>query len=325
MKNGLLLDQIDKRILSELSEDCSRTQADLSKRVHLSADRVKYRIDKLVRNGIITKFAANINPYKFGLSIYKTYLRLENDKTQIAKLLSHLQKHPRVYWLAECHGHWDLIFATFAKSPKEFHTIQDDILSKYSDIVLGFGVYVLIDVWYFSRTYLSGFSADQFLFGGEPQANVVSELDFRILRIVSEDARTSISKISEELNCSGATIRYRIHRLEELGIIAGYRVELDLNKIGRNFFKTQLHLSEYDRRREEELRAYCKNHPSVVHFIKQIGDCKLELEMEVESFEQYHQVLDDMRQKFRHYIRNFETIVIRKQCFQGVPLDLVGS
>jgi len=318
-----MLDSIDNRILSELSENCRQTQAALSRRIRLSPDRVKYRIHKLERTGVITKYATSINPYKFGVCLYKTYLRLENDKQRINKLVHYLEKHPRVYWAAECYGHWDLMFATFAKDPKEFHLIQDDILAKFSDIVLGFSVYVLIDVWYFSRAYLSGFSIDQFFFGGEPQTHAVSELDFKILKLLSEDARLSFSEIGERLSCAPGTVRYRIERLESLGVIAGYRVELDLAKIGRNFFKAQLHLSQYDPRREDELRAYCKANPSILHFIKQIGDCKLELELEVENFEQYNELMDDMRERFRNYIRNIETIVIRKQRFQGVPFDML--
>jgi len=151
----------------------------------------------------------------------------------------------------------------------------------------------------------------------------VSELDFSILKLLTVDARLPFSEIATRLNSAAATIRYRIERMEELGIIAGYRVELDLSKIGRNFFKAQLHLSQYDPRREEELRVYCKTNPSILHFIKQIGDCKVELELEVQNFEQYNELLDEMRERFRHYIRNIETIVIRKQRFKGVPFDML--
>lgn len=318
-----MLDSIDNRILSELSENCRLTQTELSSRLRLSRDRIKYRLHKLERTGVITKYATSINPYKFGVCLYKTYLRLENDKQRINKLVQHLDRHPRAYWVAECYGHWDLMFATFARTPKEFHLIQEDILARFSDIVLSFGIYVLIDVWYFSRTYLSGFSIDQFFFGGEPQTYPMSELDFGILKLLSEDARLPYSEIAKRLNHTAPTIRYRIERMERLGIIAGYRVELDLAKVGRNFFKAQLHLSQYDPRRDDELRAYCQSNPCILHFIKQIGDCKLELELEVENFEQYNELLDDMRERFRGYIRNIETIVIRKQRFKGVPFDIM--
>lgn len=318
-----MLDSIDNRILSELSENCRQSHATLARKLRLGRDRVKYRINKLERNGVISKYATSINPYKFGVCLYKTYLRLENDKQRITKLVQHLDKHPRTYWVAECYGRWDLMFATFAKDPKEFHLIQEEVLARFSDIVLAFGVYVLIDVWYFSRTYLSGFSIDQFFFGGEPKSHSVSELDFMILKLLSEDARLSYSQIAERLDCALATVRYRVERLEQLEVIAGYRVELDLTKIGRNFFKAQLHLSQYDPRKEDELRAYCKSNPNILHFIKQIGDCKVELELEVQNFEQYNELLDDMRERFRKYIRNIETIVIRKQRFKGVPFDML--
>ncbi|MBX7143158.1 MAG: Lrp/AsnC family transcriptional regulator [Oligoflexia bacterium] len=316
------LDKIDRRILSELSQDCRPSLSALSTALGLNRDRVKYRIAKLEECGVVTKYAACINPYKFGVCLYKTYFRLENDKQRINSLVGFLDRHPRTYWLAESYGTWDLMVATFAKSPKEFHTIQDSILSKYSDIILGFSVYVLIDVWYFSRVWLSGFSVDQFFFGGEPQNNSVSELDFGIMRMLVDNARTPITSIAERLGCAAETVRYRIKKLEQLGIIAGYRVELDLSKLGRDYFKAQIHLSQYIPRLEDELRAYCKSNPCILHFIKQIGDCKLELELEVEGFAQYNQLMDEIREKFKGYVRNIETIVIRTQRFKGVPADM---
>ena len=218
------IDEIDCRILSELSENCRQPLSTLSSKIRLSRDRVKYRVKKLEDRGVITKYATSVNPYKFHHCLYKTYMRLENDKVRILQLRNFLEKHPRAYWVAESYGRWDLMLATFAKNPKEFHTIQDEILGKFSDIILSFGVYVLIDVWYFSRVYLSGYSIDQFFFGGSPELLEVNKLDFEILKLLSADARLSITEIAKQVDSSNATISYRINRLEELGVIAGYRV-----------------------------------------------------------------------------------------------------
>ncbi|MCB9030632.1 MAG: hypothetical protein H6619_06230, partial [Deltaproteobacteria bacterium] len=74
--------------------------------------------------------------------------------------------------------------------------------------------------------------------------------------------------------------------------------------------------------KEQELREFCRTNPYVLHFIQQIGDCKIELELEVKDFDQYNSVVDQMRQKFKKYIRNIEVIVIKKQRFKGVPFDI---
>jgi DNA-binding Lrp family transcriptional regulator len=56
----------------------------------------------------------------------------------------------------------------------------------------------------------------------------LDEVDRRILYRLMEDARdTSAPDIAEEVNVSAGTIRNRIHRLEDLGIIRGYHAGVD--------------------------------------------------------------------------------------------------
>lgn len=56
----------------------------------------------------------------------------------------------------------------------------------------------------------------------------LDEVDRRILFRLMEDARdTSAPDIAEEVNVSAGTIRNRIHRLEDLGIIRGYHAGVD--------------------------------------------------------------------------------------------------
>lgn len=56
----------------------------------------------------------------------------------------------------------------------------------------------------------------------------LDEVDRRILFRLMEDARdTSAPDIAEEVNVSAGTIRNRIHRLEELGVIRGYHAGVD--------------------------------------------------------------------------------------------------
>ena len=57
----------------------------------------------------------------------------------------------------------------------------------------------------------------------------LDEVDSKILRILLEDARAPISKIAEELGLSRPTVRKRLRRLVESGIIKGFSVVIDEN------------------------------------------------------------------------------------------------
>jgi len=55
----------------------------------------------------------------------------------------------------------------------------------------------------------------------------LSEADYEILRILQENARASISDISRELGLSRVTVRQRIRKLIESGVIKKFTVILD--------------------------------------------------------------------------------------------------
>jgi len=61
---------------------------------------------------------------------------------------------------------------------------------------------------------------------------MLDETDRRILSVLQRDARTSMRKISEEVGVSLGTVSNRVHKLEEAGVIRGYTVLLDPEKIG---------------------------------------------------------------------------------------------
>lgn len=65
----------------------------------------------------------------------------------------------------------------------------------------------------------------------------LDEVDKQILYELQKDARaTSSSDIAAELDISSSTVRNRIHRLEEEGVIRGYHIDIDYEKAGYPLF-----------------------------------------------------------------------------------------
>src|SRR5689334_6199716 len=102
------LDHYDRRILFELDCNSRRSLSELSRKVRLGRDLVTYRIERMKDSGVLKKCTAMINPYKLGMTAYKTYIKLEANKERRAQFLAYLDKHPRTSWLAECYGKWDV-------------------------------------------------------------------------------------------------------------------------------------------------------------------------------------------------------------------------
>ncbi len=61
----------------------------------------------------------------------------------------------------------------------------------------------------------------------------IDRLDLRIIRSLSQNARKPYSTIARELEISDGTVRKRVNRLVEEGIIKQFNLLLDYHRIGR--------------------------------------------------------------------------------------------
>lgn len=60
----------------------------------------------------------------------------------------------------------------------------------------------------------------------------LSDADKAILEILAMDGRTSAAEISRRLDIPPTTVRSKIKRLEDLGVIQGYRAVINMKKLG---------------------------------------------------------------------------------------------
>ncbi len=61
---------------------------------------------------------------------------------------------------------------------------------------------------------------------------MIDDIDRKILKILQENARTPNSEIAEKINMAPSATYERVRKLERKGIIKGYEVRLDAEKLG---------------------------------------------------------------------------------------------
>ncbi len=93
------LDPTDRRILAELQDDARLTLAELGRRVGLSSPAVADRVQRLERDGVITRYAAVVDPRAVGLAL-AVVIRVRPAPRQIAKVAELARETPEV---VECH------------------------------------------------------------------------------------------------------------------------------------------------------------------------------------------------------------------------------
>lgn len=319
---GKALDPLDRRILFELDKNSRRSFSQLGRILRKTRDRVEYRYHRLVDQGILKGATVSVDPLRLGLRAYKTYLRLENQRPRVAQFIRYLERHPRVYWLAQCEGSWDLMIVVLATDARDFHQVHTTMLSEFNEIVLNFTSYSLVELRFYGRGYLAP-QRERFSYPwGQRSNEIVDRTDLEILKVLSEDARLPTAGIAERTGLAPHLVRYRIQRMEDLKIIIGYHVNIDYKQLGILSFKTQFFLRSYDIKLREELLTYCSRSPHITCVVQQVGDCNFEIEMEVEYLEQHYALIEDIRGNSSKLVRNFQSILFREAAFFPVSADM---
>jgi Lrp/AsnC family transcriptional regulator, leucine-responsive regulatory protein len=94
-----LLDETDRKIISELANDGRVSFAELGRRVNLSPPTVAERVQRLERQGVITGYRAEIDPRALGYPL-EAIVRVKPAPGQLARVPELAATIPQV---GECH------------------------------------------------------------------------------------------------------------------------------------------------------------------------------------------------------------------------------
>jgi Lrp/AsnC family transcriptional regulator for asnA, asnC and gidA len=141
----------------------------------------------------------------------------------------------------------------------------------------------------------------------------LDKLDLQIIQAMMEDAEISYADLGKQFFVSGGTIHVRIKKLEELGIVKGKRLAVDLKVLGYDiiaFIGIYLEKSSmYD-----NVAQALKNIPQVVRVNYTTGNYSMFVEIVCKDMQQLRFVLHDELQNIKG-IERTETLISLEESF----------
>lgn len=151
------LDLKDKKILFELDFNARISYSELAKKVGLSKQGAEYKLNNLIKKGIIKGFYPVLNVPALGYLYCRLPISLHNvTKEKQDEIIKYLQEHPRVFWLLEMQGQYDLLIVIWAKSVTQFKEFIEEVEGKYGNHVQKKASVIATDVIHFQHRYLLG-------------------------------------------------------------------------------------------------------------------------------------------------------------------------
>ena len=266
------LDLKDRKILYQLDVNARQSNAEIAKKVRLSKDTVGYRIKKLEKVGIIRGFRAVIDSSKLGYLFYRCFFNLMDIQPEkLQKLIDFLKNQKDVWWIAKLDGEWNFIFAIWVKSNKEFNEFYHELGLNFRQNIKEKLICPMVSYNNLNRRYLLETKQEAKKTSvGVGEKTEVDQVDLKILRFLSENARTSLIDIAVELKVDSMTIYHRIKKLEDKKIICGYKADLDARNLGRDFYSVKINLRDVTQ--IKEIQGYILTIPEVTATTETIGN-----------------------------------------------------
>ena len=127
------IDDLDLKILRELSKDASISVPSLSKKININSSVVYSRIKRLVKRGLIKKFTIIINDEALGFNV-KALTGITMDSKLRDNVLKELFKIPEVREVAEVTGRFDILVTMTARSLDEMHQIISEKVGRVEGV-----------------------------------------------------------------------------------------------------------------------------------------------------------------------------------------------
>ena len=116
------LDDLDKRILKMLQFNGRLSYADLSRELDVAEATIRFRVNRLVSSGVITRFAALLDPAKVGMKVSGAIL-LKIDPAYLEEACKQLFSFSETQYLFQSTGEYDVVSVIVARDMEHLNNL----------------------------------------------------------------------------------------------------------------------------------------------------------------------------------------------------------
>lgn len=304
-----MLEVKDKKLIHELDMNARLSNRQLAKKIGLSQEATRYRINRLLEKKTIIGFVTYLNFVKlgyFGYCVYCRYSNITEDKKQEVK--NCLRNNDKVYWVAEYGGKFDLSFSILAKSPLEFNNVLTSMLNKYSNSIKDMTIITKLEPHKYPRKYLSETKQAYKTEKTDTSTAKLSNTEKQVLKQLSTNARITSAEIARKIKKPLSTVIYTIKKLTKNNLIGGFTALIDPTTFGYQAFQLNIATQNMTNTRLSNLLSYCSNHQNIIFAIKVLGDWNIELIYEAENAKKMQEYIIDLRNNFSDIIKDVELV-----------------
>lgn len=309
------LNKIDRHILYELDVNARQPLSMIAKKLKINKDTLKYRIKRMEDENIILGYQTFVNHGKLGFFGTRFNLKLQNTTPEIEEdIIKTITENPKVGFFVSVEGNIDYSIWVVTKSIQELNEFWQKLQEKYQQYLqeVKIGIYTRID-HYPRSSLIDKNNTINFPFYTVDSPEEIDNVELNLLKLISKNARIPIIELARQLKITPKTAASKIKSLEKRGIISGYSVILNVEKLGYQYYKLHIDLQNITPQLLRKWNQFLLMHPYVTYRDYVIGGNSTEIEMQLPGEKELRHFIDEMKREFSLIIRQHEVLYFYKE------------
>ena len=298
----------DKRLLFYLDENARYSNTYLAKKTGMSVSNVIYRINRLVELKVIEEFYLLLNPFAFR-SRYDRIMVSFKSAWDPAVIKDYCLKDRKIGWFIFFDAKWNFSCQVWSNTAAETKQVMLGLLAKFGDTIEEYAISSVIGIEKHEHNFLlPEKEAKQSSILATPAISL-DALDKKILGLLSRQARMKLVDVATALACDYKTVSYRLKRLQDAGLIIGYKLKLNRFNLGYDYYKVLIQLGSHTLAQLQTLKATLRSDKRVLFITDGLGWADLEFEMFCGNQDEYRRFQTGLKKQFSPILKGYETLI----------------
>jgi Lrp/AsnC family transcriptional regulator for asnA, asnC and gidA len=309
------LDWKDKKIIRELDINARQSFADIAQKTGLSKDVVVYRVNNMLKTGMIKQFISFIDIQRLGYTFYDVFFKLKHYSADEEKgVIEQIKDLPEVGWFISVRGEWRLIVCVMAKDPAEFNQSLAKVLKILGNKLIRYDFFIVLDAYQLPYKEVLGeeqYTEQTHL--GKKESIELKDADVKILSHLAFDARAAKTELVEKTGLTLEMVRHAIKKLEKSGLIQAYKPLLDVEKAGYSWHLMLFQFNYFSDKEMQEFMTFLRSQQQVFYIVKGVGNWSLMVEFHTKTLEEFSAIQEKINSKFEKIIGNEAVMQVTKE------------
>jgi Lrp/AsnC family transcriptional regulator for asnA, asnC and gidA len=217
--------------LEILKNNCRHSAKEMAEQLNVHANTISSHIKKLEEKSIIQKYEIDLNYRKLGyLTEAIVYVSIKSGYSLESKAIEDILNIPGLRGIGAMTGKYNLVGFIIAK---DLNSLLINIKKiECNQYVLDMKYELILSTYKNTNQFNPLEEKASSDYKSEKRGFTISKKDISILNELLSDARLPYSQMSEKHNIPISTIKQRIDKMEQQGIINRFSTNIDYTKLG---------------------------------------------------------------------------------------------